>query len=163
MLYFAYGSNLQEVRFNSRIRAEFKSLAVLRGYRLVFHKPGAGNSGKATIILDGGSSTEGALFAYSEQDHQILKKIEAGYSVVEITVHTSNGDVRALTFIADALDPSLLPFDWYVALIVDGGRRLGLSAAYLARLEALPTKIDPDAERSAREWAFIRGPASNPS
>jgi len=154
-LYFAYGSNLNETRFNSRIKARFQSCASLPGYRLVFHKRSSDGSGKATIVPDGNSTVEGALFTYADKDHEILKRIEVGYSVLPVPVVANGRKVDALTFVADMLDPTLLPYDWYLELIIAGGQKLGLPESYLSQLHAVKTMTDMDTERAARERAFL--------
>ena len=159
--YFAYGSNLCLKRFTDASRvpsASFKSIATLEGYRVVFHKRSADDSGKATIIRDSKSRVVGALFAYDDGDHARLKKVEGGYLEQTVTVLTLDGTVEALTFICDTakLDSSLLPYDWYVALIRSGGRSLGLPEAYLSQFDSVPTKVDRDLARVAKERAFLQ-------
>ena len=155
--YFAYGSNLNEVRFKSRIKsAQFKSRATLAGYRLVFEKPSLDGSGKATIIPDLNSSVEGAIFTYADDEHDALKQCEGGYSETPVTLTTEAGALQAETFIADNRVQTIKPFDWYVEHIVAGGQKLGLPANYLAALAEVPTTKDANAKRVAKEQAFLR-------
>ncbi len=155
--YFAYGSNLNEVRFKSRIKsAQFKSRATLTGYRLVFEKPSLDGSGKATIIPDPNSSVEGAIFTYSDEEHDALKQCEGGYSETPVTLATDAGPFQAETFVANKRVKTLKPFDWYVEHIVAGGQKLGLPADYLAALAEAPTTKDMDAKRVADERVFLK-------
>ena len=82
-LYFAYGSNLCLKRFKEPSRvpsASFKCVATLERYRLIFWKRSVDGSGKATIVRDPDFNVVGALFSYEDEDHEQLKKAEAGYA-----------------------------------------------------------------------------------
>ena len=159
-LYFAYGSNLCLKRFKDPKRvpsASFKCVATLEGHRVVFQKRSTDYSGKATILRDPSSDVIGALFAYEDEDHEQLKKAEAGYSEQPVTISTPDGKLEALTFICDVekLDSTLQPYDWYLDLIRFGGRSLGLPVGYLSQFDSMTTKVDADSARVARERAFL--------
>jgi len=154
--YFAYGSNLNEVRFKTRVpSAKFGSCATLRDHRLVFEKQSSDGSGKATIIPDIRSVVEGAIFTYADEDHENLKKCEGGYAESTVTVKTAAGDVRVLTFIAKYRDAKLKAFDWYVNHIVVGGAQLGLPKEYLDGIAKTPAEVDTDSARAAKERAYL--------
>ena len=159
-LYFAYGSNLCLNRLKDPKRvpsASFKCVATLEGHRVVFQKQSTDGSGKATIIRDPSSDVIGALFAYEDEDHEQLRRAEAGYAEHSVTILTPDGKIEALTFIRDAekLDSTLQPYDWYLDLIRYGGRRLGLPEVYLSQFDSVTTKVDADSARVARERAFL--------
>jgi hypothetical protein len=52
---------------------------------------------------------------------------------------------------ADAIDELLLPYAWYVRIVVSGATEHGLPKDYIARIKATPCREDPDARRSQRE------------
>ena len=160
-LYFAYGSNLCVKRFTSPKRvpsASFKCIAQLNGYRVVFQKRSKDGSGKATIVCAPESSVIGVIFTYDESHHGQLKKAEAGYVEQPVLVSTPDGDKEIMTFVcpSEELDSTLRPYDWYIDLIQQGGRSLGLPEAYLSQFDSVPSMIDTDADRVAKERAFLR-------
>lgn len=63
----------------------------------------------------------------------------------------------ASTYIAqnNACREDLLPFDWYVSLMVAGAREHGLDTEYIAMLESTVAYSDPDTERSKRMARLI--------
>jgi hypothetical protein len=158
-LYFGYGSNLCLKRFQARVpSAVVQCLAELAHHQMVFCKRSIDGSGKATIAGKKDATVWGALFTYADQHHGDLKKAEAGYSERVVSVATADGTRKALTFVCepDKLDASLVPFDWYVDLIRHGGLSLGLPPEYFVQFEAVPTKIDLDTARVAKERAYLK-------
>lgn len=55
------------------------------------------------------------------------------------------------------IDAGLQPFDWYLALVVDGSEEHGLPMAYRSRLQATASCTDPDAVRREANLALLRG------
>jgi len=53
------------------------------------------------------------------------------------------------------VNPALVPFDWYKALVIEGAKYHKFPAAYLAAIEAVPSLADPDSDRAATNWALI--------
>ncbi len=157
-LYFGYGSNLCLKRFQARVpSAVVQSQAELADHQVVFHKRSIDGSGKATIMSKKGATVWGALFAYEDQHHDNLRKAEAGYAERVVTVATSKGCRKALTFVCevDKLDTSLVPFDWYLDLIRHGVS-LGIPQEYFEQFDTVPSKPDPDTVRAAKERAYLR-------
>ena len=56
----------------------------------------------------------------------------------------------------EAREAGLLPFDWYKEIVLAGARENGLSRDYLDAIEAVPSVVDPDPERAARNRAVLR-------
>src|SRR5690625_2321150 len=126
-LYFAYGSNMLPERLQARcVSARFISLARVADYDIVFSKPSGDGSAKATLVKKGGASTPGVLFAIARYDLPALDRAEgagSGYKRIDsFTLEDRTGAlVTATTYIASendiayGKDPSLKPYDWYLA------------------------------------------------
>jgi hypothetical protein len=69
----------------------------------------------------------------------------------------AEGPLTALTWRADAtqVEAGLRPWDWYVALIRAGAELHGLPEAHRRWLAAVPTQVDPDADRAAQARAVL--------
>lgn len=164
LLYFAYGSNLHPARLDARLTAaRLLGTAVLDGCTLRFNKRGRDGSGKGTIA-PAADCVLGAVYALHRDDKQRLDAIEglgAGYDerVVELP-----GYGAAWTYVAacDALDDTLLPYDWYLALVLAGARFLRFPGAYLARLGQMATVPDPDPPRAAEHARLLARIAAYP-
>ncbi|MCP5055971.1 MAG: gamma-glutamylcyclotransferase [bacterium] len=148
-LYFAYGSNLSAARLQARVlTAEPAGTARLEGHRLVCDKPGRDGSAKANLVTDPAGHVWGALYLLEARHLATLDRFEGGYErlVVSVESHVDGraaGFRDALTYRSDLRTADPIPFDWYRQLILDGARDHGLPAAWLARLEALPCRLDP--------------------
>jgi gamma-glutamylcyclotransferase len=162
MIYFAYGSNLCLARFVTRVpSARFVTQARLPQVRLVFHKRGDDGSGKATLVPAADAAVYGALLTLEDADLPALRRAEGypeHYSERMVTVTTSRGTPEAITYFATDryLDPSQLPYDWYVDLVCNGASQVGLPENCIAQLDGVARKTDPDQSRAARERAFLR-------
>ncbi len=62
-----------------------------------------------------------------------------GYEQVEIEVQSGGRWVTAAAYVATNVDPTLRPFDWYHAYVVDGALKHGLPEEYVAVLKAVET------------------------
>ena len=154
--YFAYGSNLHPARLGARLTApRLLGIARLDAHVLRFHKRGRDGSGKCSIA-PGRGCVHGALYALDVADKQALDRIEgvgAGYASIDVEL-AGNGVASTYVAMADAIDDSLEPFDWYLALVIAGARFQGFPADYLAALGAVSARPDPDPAR-AREHARL--------
>ncbi len=142
MLYFAYGSNLSEARLGSRVSAaEFEGIACLWGHDLRFHKRGRDGTAKADAFKsDQNARVWGALVSTTAADLTRLDGFEPGYRRVELPVETDSGTRRAWVYRAEpkAIEPGLIPYRWYLDLVVHGGRARGLPRAYLEEVGRTP-------------------------
>lgn len=157
-VYFAYGSNLCLPRFLTRVpSARFCITAKMKDHRLVFNKRSKDASAKANLKPEAGSSVYGALFYFDSKDLPALEKAEHGYEKRECTVTSLEGESKALTFIAPpkSCAENLKPYDWYLDLICNGGRRFGLPEFYMERLAAVETIRDERPE-AMEERGFLR-------
>lgn len=141
VLYFAYGSCLDDERFKLAGADHFFQQVVgcgmLDGYTLRFTKWMA-DGGRADIVEEGGV-VEGKVYDVPRECLTYLYRREGVRSrlyrpaLVNVSV---NGDTlkNVLTFIVVAKDPETAPPDHYLEEIVRGGTGF-LSDAYMARLK----------------------------
>jgi hypothetical protein len=159
-LYFAYGSNMLSARLRERTpSARPLGVARLEGHVLRWHKAGRDGSGKCDIVAAATplAHVQGVVYEVALADKPQLDAAEAlgvGYAEVETVVHLAGAALRARAYAALQTDPAVLPYDWYKALVVGGACEHGLSADYVAALQAVPARPDPDADRAARHFAL---------
>lgn len=143
----------------ARLRARCPSAhllgrAGLQGHVVRFEKRGMDGSGKATLIAQTGGTADGALFRLARGDLAALDRAEGagrGYDRHDAVVVQHGGrEVRAITYIAPRPVPGLMPFEWYLALVLAGARFHGFGAAHLAALRHTPFRTDPDPDRPGR-------------
>jgi len=160
-IYFAYGSNMASHRLLNRIPgAKHLGTAWLSQHRLSFRKSDNGESGKCDIDMTGNQvdCVHGVVYRISAQEKAILDSYEGlgvSYNEKLVEVHTkSNQILSAFTYYALKIDQSLVPYHWYKGHVLRGAIENELPAAYIALIEATPSKIDPDYIRSERELAI---------
>jgi hypothetical protein len=165
--YFAYGSNMLTERLRARVpSARPIGPGWARGWSLGFGKRSLDLSGKATIAPEAATRLDGVLFEIAAPEIGILDRFEGpGYTRESIDVRTPGGEtVTAEVYVGrpDHLDPGLLPYDWYLGLILAGARWHGLPAPHLARLAETPAIPDPNPSRPTRLEALrlLAGPSS---
>ena len=59
------------------------------------------------------------------------------------------------TYYATKIEPTIVPYDWYQAFVVAGGREHGLPMEYISELEAVVAKVDADKDREAENFAIL--------
>jgi len=151
MLYFAYGSNMDEQRVKAANRcpdARFIFNAVLPEHRLVFARGGDAGTCAADAVPDSGSSVWGVVYDITDSDRRQLDAREGGgirgYRPKEVLVHP-HGDTEqrlmVLTYSAsDATDIQQPPSREYLDHVLRGARRWGLPADYIAQLERIEVR-----------------------
>lgn len=151
ILYFAYGSNMSTRRLVARVpSAKVISVAVLRGYRLEFHKLGKDDSAKCDVACTGDSTdvVYGVVFAISLSEKRELDGIEGlgkGYAEKDVIVVSESGKtLEAVTYYATNIDVSLKPRDWYVEHVLRGAREHRLPVEYIKRIESIESIPDPE-------------------
>lgn len=163
MLYFAYGSNLLRRRIEERLGpCRLHGIGWLSGYQLRFHKVSADGSGKCNVYRTDKMTdrVHGALFDLSSTQKAKLDEFEGpGYDSVPITVHSDFGAHESETYIAKpaSIDPTLIPFDWYKAFVVEGGEEAGLPAKYMSTVRSTRAVRDPDTARGQKNWCLMGG------
>jgi gamma-glutamylcyclotransferase (GGCT)/AIG2-like uncharacterized protein YtfP len=156
--YFAYGSNMLDERLTHRTRcpsARVLGTGSATCWRLAFAKRGADGSGKATLLRSSRASdrVHGVLFEIDLAERDVLDRVEGpGYERLDdLVVERAGADgppvtVEASVYVArpGAIDPTLIAFDWYRALVIAGARRHGLPADVIAEIESVPIRPDPN-------------------
>lgn len=154
MRYFAYGSNMCTARLQARIDVDgCLGHALLPGYDLQCDKRSqVDGSAKFSITPAHLVQVPGVLFEIWESALDTLDTIEGtGYRRIHVEVDVAGGKLDAITYISleEARDPSLLPYDWYLAFAVAGAMEHDLPKPHIHRLQAWPSCTDPDTDRSA--------------
>ncbi len=118
-------------------------------------------------MIDGTNRPHGAvygmLFNVDGDDIGSLDRAEGchrgGYTRRHVTVRPLDEgvEVGAETYYAGAsfVNPSLVPFAWYKALVVAGAIEHGLPPAYISALRAAPSILDDDDHRRTAALAFL--------
>ncbi len=146
--YFAYGSNVLAARLAARVVVDGDlGAAALTGWSLSFHKLGRDGSGKCTIVFTDNVDHRvyGAIYELGAHAKARLDEIEGvghGYAI-----HTRElppfGPVYFYCAEERYVDASLRPYQWYVDLVLEGGRQRGFSATYLQAIAAQPAWPNP--------------------
>ena len=146
MLYFAYGSNMDEQRIREANRcpnARFIFNATLPGYRLVFTRHNA--AAAADVVLDPTGVVWGVVYDITDSDRRQLDALEGvplrAYRPKEVLIHP-NGDVEqrviVLTYtLSDPADTHQPPDRQYLDCLLRGARHWDLPADYIAQLERI--------------------------
>jgi hypothetical protein len=155
-LYFAYGSNMLPARLRVRCpSARVVSRAPAAGYDLEFSKISKDGSGKATLFRSE-AKTPGVLFEIANAELSALDRAEGrgdGYErhdQFEIEVANSGQSIGAKTYLATDTDRQLIPYDWYLALVIAGAKHHALGTEYISRLLGFDHQIDPNEQREGR-------------
>lgn len=161
--YFAFGSNLNHHRLHQRI-GDFDTLgiATLARHRLVFHKRGGDQSGKCTAVPHSKHNVWGVIYKINSDQKKKLDYFEGvghGYSAVYHDLQYRGKLVNSLLYQAqlDAMDDSLLPYDWYKAYVLSGAKHHRLPAEYIRHIELIACVRDPDKKRSASNTNILNG------
>ena len=170
--YFAYGSNLCLPRLESRVPGvRALGTASLLGYELRWHKRGADQSGKCSIVPSGSVAAvvHGALFTIPKAEKHLLDRVESlgnGYGEITVWVESSRGSASAQTYVAAPthIDDSLRPYTWYKDLVVSGAESHDLPVDYVESLRLVAAWPDQDASRARRNRASLPcGGSARPS
>lgn len=161
-LYFAYGANVHPRWLARRVpAAELLGPGKLPGFRLGFRKLGRDGAGRSDACPAGDPAVAlpGALYRLAAEDLARLGAAGAGYHLETVRIETGAGPVEAVTWRADpvAVAEGLVPWDWYVGLILAGAERLGLPESHRRWLAAAPCRRDPDDERAAPARRILAG------
>ena len=159
-LYFAYGSNMSSKRLLSRTpSARVIGPAILRHYRLAFHKVGMDGSAKCDIVQAEDAQVMGVLFEIELDDKPELDRVEGlgeGYDAATVEVESRGAAERALTYVATERDSLLKPYTWYKRHVLEGAKEANLPRKYIDDIRAVVAQVDADKTREARELAIYR-------
>jgi len=164
MLYFSYGSNMSIRRLQARTpSARLVGSAVLRQYRLMFHKYSENDgSGKcdAEQIGNPNHAVIGVVFEIAMVEKALLDRFEGlgyGYDEKSVTVEMlGGGTLQALTYYATRTRSGLQPFHWYKEHVLTGARENGLPDEYIQTIAAVTSIADPNPQRHAHELQIYR-------
>ncbi len=142
ILYFAYGSNLNDAQMRERCPDSSPYLSgLLPGYRLAFSGSGShwGRGGTATILADGKSEVPGLLYHMTLADVDALNRWEGfprAYGQLDVTVRGVDGAThKAITYQKNG-NGTNPPHIKYLHQIWAAYRKLGLDeTALLAAVE----------------------------
>ncbi|MCO6184984.1 gamma-glutamylcyclotransferase family protein [Rhizobium sp. L1K21] len=158
-LYFAYGSNMLTARLAARCpSARVVGAAHAPGFGLAFAKRGMDLSGKATLVPQTAQSQPGVVFAIKNEERLFLDQAEGpGYhrhDDFKVMLAGSDDELTCSTYIARDILPGLVPFDWYVALIMAGALEHGLPAALIENLRQVRHCPDMETQRPGQRAAL---------
>ena len=154
---FCYGSNLYSPRLLTRATgARHVATGFISGRRLCFHKRSVDGSAKADAFKTGVASDHvwGAIYAIPQSQKPALDEFEflgVGYDEATVRVEVegrSHIDCSLYQARTEAIDPALLPYDWYVKLVIAGARECSLPANYIDWLMRTDCVVDSDLDRS---------------
>jgi gamma-glutamylcyclotransferase len=113
-------------------------IAHTAGRRLTFHKiatrKDGSRNGKCDMCIDPDPKAivYGVLFEIPESQFDDLNRFEKGYSLVELVVHSPRlGAVTAVADLADRTDATLIPYDWYRDLVLEGALQHAIPKPYI--------------------------------
>ncbi len=163
--YFAYGSNLHPLRLRQRVPSSRPlGVASLPGHQLRFHKNGRDGSGKCNVLRsdDPTQRVLGAIYAMHPGERHLLDAAEGlgnGYRLAGERLQLDGGSCEVFFYVAEAahIDDDLLPWCWYLDLVLHGARAHDLPAEYIAALARQPYRDDPDHERRELHRRILRG------
>lgn len=160
MLYFSFGSNMSEKRLLQRIDATKIGVAILKKYKLCFHKYGeSDNSAKCDIIETNNKSNFvlGVAYQIDKSQKPILDDIEGlghGYEIKEVSVLLNGKFQDVFTYYATQIDSSLKPYHWYKQHVLQGARENEFPQEYIESIENVTSIKDKNKERAAKELSI---------
>lgn len=154
--YAAYGSNLHPTRLVMRVpSARLIGTASVPGFDLRFHKKSVDGSAKCDIV-EAASEIHVAVFEILFEEKPLLDKIEGlgiGYDEMQIAV-PNVGDCWTYTAAESHVDPTLIPYTWYRAMVLLGCELHGFPERYTRTVRQVADQPDPDEQR-LRENSLI--------
>lgn len=158
-LYLAYGSNLHPRRLEARIGStRLVGVVRLPGWSLSFDKRGGDGSAKANLHAAPGTEAVAYAAAYDLTIDQlamldVFEGCGRGYETFPMTVGIDSERVQAFTYLVPSqwVSGTMLPFDWYVDLIVSGARFHDFAPAYIDQIARQAAREDPDPGRARAE------------
>jgi cation transport regulator ChaC len=154
VLYFAYGSNMNEPQFAERCpTARFVGIATLRDHRLLFTRKSINRGcGVADAVAAQGHRMWGVVYEVPDADLPKLDRSEGfrpgrptnSYWRRDCVAFLDDDDGRpisAFTYFAERQPEPPLPNQAYKDLIVVGARRWSLPAHYIAELERIEVDL----------------------
>ena len=144
MHYFAYGANMDVETLKER-NVSFTPVTrgKLRDVRLVFHVPGADDTGKADLMDDRHSHVHGVVYDVPEESLaglDVYEGIERGrYRRQEVKVQTELGELSCAVYRGAKFRAGLKPSSDYLDRLIRGAQYHGLPEHYLTFLKSHST------------------------
>lgn len=162
--YLAYGSNLHPLRLAARVpSARPIGIVEMPGYALAFHKRSEDGSGKCLVHAEqGGHHTAyGVVYEFDAREKTALDWHEGngrGYDERQGRFLLHSKPCKPYLYLAQSeyIDPALVPYDWYKALVLAGARFHDFPSQYIASIEAMPCRPDPDLGRAQMNQELLR-------
>ncbi len=161
--YFAYGSNMSSRRLTVPGRAPSATrvtVGYVPGRRLTFDKFSTRDrSGKCDCEATGDAADRvyGAVYRIATSERAALDEAEGlhrGYRDEILTVIAEGATHCALAYVATDKRPGLPVFDWYLEHVLRGATEHELPPDYVESLRRIPTVVDGDRDRVAKERAI---------
>jgi gamma-glutamylcyclotransferase len=130
------------------------------GRKLTFDKFSTRDrSGKCDCEVTGDPSGRvyGVVYRIAASERAALDEAEGlhhGYRDEMLTVIAEDATRRALAYVATDKHPGLPVFDWYLEHVLRGATENGLPPDYVESLRQIPTVVDADLGRVAKELAL---------
>jgi gamma-glutamylcyclotransferase len=161
--YLAYGSNLHPLRLTRRVSsARVIDVVEMPGYRIAFHKRSVDDSGKCLIYAERGQHhvAYGVLYEFDARDKASLDAAEGkgnGYFEQLVQFLRKGKTYAPYRYAARPthIDPKLVPYHWYKELVLAGARYHRFAPEYIASIEAMPSKPDPDPRRAQENATLL--------
>ena len=162
--YLAYGSNLHPARLAARVpSARPVGVVEISGYSLAFHKRSVDGSAKCLLYPGQGPQQKayGVIYEFDAREKDDLDRHEGkgnGYYEQLVRLPLNAESYTPYLYLARSthIDPDLVPYDWYKALVVAGARFHNFPAEYVAAIEATPSRPDPDPARAQQNEQLLR-------
>jgi gamma-glutamylcyclotransferase len=165
MLLFAYAGNMDVHKFSETVPSAKKiGTAHLPGYSFTFNKTADDESSKANIIpsADPADAVWGVLIEFDEQEKENFYNPDTWSSDLKLEpVNCIDGDGelhQAIAFFAQphAVNPHLLPYDWYHKKLIQLAEDVALPAEYITKISIMPFKVDPDEDRREKRLRKLK-------
>jgi len=144
----------------NRVPSAFKfAKAFLPGYSLYFHKKSVDGSAKCNIIQHDESNVHGVIFDIDENEKPALDRAEgSGYKDMPVTVYSRSEPVQVFTYkaLAAYIDNSLLPYNWYKSLVLEGALEHGLPGHYIEKIKEAEVVTDRNQKRNIKANSILR-------
>lgn len=163
MLCLAYGSNMATQRVTARIPAQYRATARIDGYRLAFEQASHDGSSKCTIVpATSNDRVYGVVWEVAEKDKPTLDGYEGlgeAYSETWLDAKDVNTGtpLKVQVYIGNHPIHDVAPYDWYKHHVISGAREFSFPPDYIAVIDGIVAKADPDSQRSEQEWALYQG------
>ena len=156
-LYFAYGSNMLPARLLDRCpSARALGTSIAHGQKLEFSKASKDGSGTATLVAAPNSAVPGVIFEIDLGERKQLDLHEGvGFGYRRDDAFAVEGSpALTSTYLGNALDEALRPYDWYLATVIAGAEHHGLDAGHIAALRRIHFLEDTELDRKTRVAAI---------